>query len=131
MTQKDYDAQLAVTKSKEDEYLKAKELFNQRLANGYYNANQAMLNIDADRLASMERVLTEEQELLDKKKTALDQSAADYGAYQQTINTYEEAQTAALEGNTQEQLSCLPRRVTPTQYTLTRWTTRPQKRWTR
>lgn len=107
LVQKDYDAQLSITKRKEDEYLAAKDVFNRRLADGYYENNQAQMDADADRLFNMEQTLQEEQALLDEKKAALDQSAADYGAYQNTINTYEEAQTAALEGNTQRAIELL------------------------
>ena len=107
LVQKDYEAQLSITKRKEDEYLAAKDVFNKRLADGYYENNQAQMDADADRLFNMEQTLKEEQALLDEKKAALDQSAADYGVYQNTINTYEEAQTAALEGNTQRVIDLL------------------------
>ncbi len=64
------------------------------------------LELTAQRV-KLERLIKDEQALLNEKKTTYDQASADYGAYSSTIMNYEDAQTAALQGNYDEAVRIL------------------------
>lgn len=52
-----------------------------------------------NRRADLSNQLVEETNILNQKKAAYDQSAIDYGNYQQQISNYESAEMAAMQGN--------------------------------
>ena len=95
LKEEDHKEQLVKVKEAEEEYLGWKEAYDDAIAKGDFKAAQAA----QANLAAKERSLKKEQDILDKKKTAYDQAALDYGNYHLTILNYEEAETAALQGN--------------------------------
>ena len=99
LTQKDYEAQRVKAKeaaelAKQAE-LEALEAEKQYLIDG----NSAVLESAYIRAAELQIAANEEKRILDEKKVAYDEAAAAYGANAETIMGYEEAQTAAAEGN--------------------------------
>ena len=95
--QKDYDAQLALTQEKYQEYLAKNKEYQDAIVEGM---------LDADALASLkqqtEDALEEhrkQMEELGKKQATLNKAKDDYKAYRDTILEYEDAITASMEEN--------------------------------
>lgn len=95
--QKDYDAQLALTQEKYQEYLAKNKEYQDAIIEGM---------LDADSLASLkqktEDALAEhrkQMEVLGEKQATLNKAKDDYKAYRDTILEYEDAVTASMEEN--------------------------------
>lgn len=102
----DYQQQLAYTEEKEKIYQRAREdwLLAMESGNHYAIENAAGL------MAVAEDAWQKEVGILNEKKSAWELSAADYKRYSDTINLYEEAQTAALQGNYQKAVDLLTKK---------------------
>lgn len=98
LKEKDYQAQIPIVQEAEEAYLGWKKAYDQAIADGDFKAAQAA----QANLTTKEINLNREKEILDEKKAAYGQAAENYGNYHNTILDYEEAQTAALEGNYQK-----------------------------
>lgn len=105
-TYEDYQAHLEANNAAQEkakaawqEYTEALELYGEHGSQTYLN-----LYLDAQRTADQEAALLEE------KKAKYDEAATNYGAYRDTIVNYEEAQTAALEGNYQKAVDILAKK---------------------
>lgn len=96
LAEKDHEAQLEVVKQKEEELAAARST----LAGNATREN-------AMRVYHLQGDLETEKVILGEKKAAYDQAAVDYGTYSTTINNYEDAQAAALEGNYQKAMDLL------------------------
>lgn len=101
---KDYEAQQAESLPKIAEWKAQHAEIVKKLQTGVTQHEE--LELTAQR-ANLERHINEEQALLDEKKTAYDDAAADYGYYSSVIMNYEDAQTAALQGNYDEAVRIL------------------------
>lgn len=106
-SQKGRDAQLARSTQAEQEYKAAYEEWMANIESGYYDHNDTLMGMDADRVFTLEQKWKTEQGLLDEEQAKYDEAAAHYGEITEQINTYEEAQTAILEGNTQRAVDLL------------------------
>jgi hypothetical protein len=103
LKEKDYQAQRDYTSKKYAEWLEAearytevKEQYGERAAESLlYAANAAW------------KAYEDEKQILATKESDYEQAAATYGNYSTTIANYEEAQTAALEGNYQRAVDIL------------------------
>lgn len=96
LKEKEYEEQKAVSLPKIQEWERQHAEIVNQLKSGVTQHEERELTT---RRANLEKKIADEKGLLDKKKTAYDTSMADYGNYHNTIMNYEEAQTAALQGN--------------------------------
>lgn len=99
LAEQDYRAQLTTTSQAEKDAAEAKLALQQKLAKAQNRADYEKLRSAAEHVASLEQKAQRERELLEEKKAEYDDAAADYGNYSATINNYENAQAAILEGN--------------------------------
>ena len=106
LKEKEYLAHLEVTKQKEAEYLAAKEDWNLAMQSG----DQYAIEYANSRMLMTQEAYEKESEVLGKKKTAWEEAALNHSTYSNTIVNYEEAQTAALQGNYQEAMDILARK---------------------
>ena len=111
-SQKGRDAQLVRSTQAEQEYKTAYEEWMANIESGYYDHNDTLMGMDADRIFELEQKWKTEQGLLDEEQAKYDDAAAHYGEIVEQINTYEEAQTAVLEGNTQKAVDLLANKRT-------------------
>ena len=95
--QKDYDAQLALTQEKYQEYLAKNKEYQDAIVEGM---------LDADALASLKQQTDDaleehrkQMEELGKKQATLNKAKDDYKAYRDTILEYEDAITASMDEN--------------------------------
>ncbi len=107
LKQKDRDAQLEITKQAEADYVAANEEWRKKIESGYYEYNQELMLYDQQRVEELENRWQEEQNLANEKDIAYEQSLYNYENYKNTINDYEAAQQAVLEGNTQAAIDLL------------------------
>lgn len=102
LTKKDYEAQLDKVEQKEHDIAVAKYerdyLLGQNAASLSYQEKQRLIDLN-NTILGEEIALKAEKGILDEKKGAYDDAAANYGQYHNTILDYEEAQQAALSGN--------------------------------
>lgn len=110
LAEEDYRGQLSLKQQAEEEYQAQVELMRQRDEDDYYVWNEQLRIMDENRLAQLAAKLEEEEGILAEKKTAYDEAAANYGNYSNTIANYEEAQTAALQGNSQKAIDILTKK---------------------
>lgn len=99
LAEKDYKAQLAETQRVEAEAAAARAALNEKTAAAKTEADYRALSSEANRVYQMEQNAEKERASLAKKEKAYNEAASNYGNYSDTILNYEEAQTAALEGN--------------------------------
>lgn len=111
-TERDYLAKKEEYTANKEELLQWEAEIERRKRLGYYETGLYSYETDQDILAGKRLALDAEEEILDEKKAAYDQAAADYAGYANTISTYEEAQTAALSGNTDLALDLLTEKST-------------------
>lgn len=99
LAEKDYQAQLDNVKTKEEELaVKRNELYKQQME--VIKGNR--LTVDADLAAEVqgrEIQLKAEKDILAEKEQAYNDAAVAYGENAMMIENYDDAQTAALEGN--------------------------------
>lgn len=99
LSEKDYQAQLEVTQEAERVASEASLALQEKVENARGQAELRALDAEAKRVQSLQTNAEKERELLTEKENAYNDAAANYGAYSETISDYEEAQTAAMEGN--------------------------------
>ncbi len=109
-TEKEYQAQKKKTSEVEAEYLAHKELMDRRAMDDSYVNNHYLIEQDNMRLSNLTYNLEEEKGLLADKEAKYTEAAGKYGEYVNTINTYEDAQAAALAGNTQTAIDLLSKK---------------------
>lgn len=99
LSEKDYQAQLAITEEAEKKLRDAQAELAEKTANAKTEADYRALASDAQYVQGLEARVSIEQANLKKKEDAYNEAAVNYGDYSNTIMNYEEAQQAALEGN--------------------------------
>jgi hypothetical protein len=100
--QKDYDAQLAWTQKKYEEYVeKKKELEADLEAAIAAGDDRERIRLENDINAKWS-AYQNEKDILDEKKADIQEYEEDYKNYRDTILNFEDAQVAALEGSYQE-----------------------------
>lgn len=102
LKEQDYQNQLSITDQKRQELVQAEAEYaaaRAAYAESYSVEAEREMIAAAANVGAKRQALNDEEAILAEKKTAYDQSAADYSNYYNTIKNYEEAQTAALSGN--------------------------------
>lgn len=107
LAQEDYDAQLAHTEETKQKYADKMDEIEAQLAAASGSANHRLSQETALQKAKIEELIQAEEDALAKKKAALDQASTDYETYENTIQTYREAEEAAFTGNTQKAIDLL------------------------
>ena len=107
LAEKDYAAQLDVVDQKEAEVLEKKKEYDEQRKNIQNRGDERRLAGLALQLGAAQEELNKEKTILDEKQTALEDAAADYQLYNDTIIGYKEAQTAVSEGNYQKAVDLL------------------------
>lgn len=97
--EKDYMAQKAASQEKIAEYETARQEYVDKFNLAMDEQNWYVAGIYKKQIDSLAFHIGQEQALMDEKKLVYDEAAAAYGANAETIMGYEEAQTAAAEGN--------------------------------
>jgi len=116
-TRRAYDAQLPTFLAAEAEFNAAKQALADAEATNFEGMTQREINALNERVTFSGIKLAEEQGILNQRKEALDQAAADYGATQAKIQSYEDATTECLKGNYSEVENILTgKRVAMDQY---------------
>lgn len=103
----DYDAQLKATEAAEKEYEDAYNDYRERLANADSIFDTIAMTGEQTRIANLKEKAEEEKALLGEKEAAYNDAATNYGYYTDTINEYEMASAAILEGNYEEAVDIL------------------------
>lgn len=106
-TEKDYAAQLDITNAAEQKYADAKAALDEKVANAKTEADFRKLASEAQYVTGLEAQWNIEKEKLDKKKTAYDEAAENYGTYYNTISEYESAAMLIQEGKYNEAIELL------------------------
>lgn len=110
LKEKEYDAQKAQLLEKEKSYAKEKENLELLLQGAQQfgdTFSQGLYLLQLDRL---EKEMAKEREAVDEKKLAWEDAVLAYDTYSNNIINYEEAQTAALQGNYEEAVEILGRK---------------------
>lgn len=107
LAQQDYDAQLQHTEEVKQKYADKLAEIDAQLAAASGNADQRLSQSTALQKAKIEELIQAEENALAEKKEAYDQAATDYETYENTIQTYREAEEAAFTGNTQKAIDLL------------------------
>ena len=97
--EKDYQAQLAVTQEAEEKAKNARAALSEKVANAKTESDYRMLASEGQYVYNLEQNARREAEILSDKKAKYEEAAGNYGNYSATIQDFEEAQTAALQGN--------------------------------
>ena len=108
--EKEYEAQQAQLLEKEKSYATEKQNLELLLQGARESGNMFAQGIYELQLGRLEEEMTKEREAADEKKLAWEDAVLAYGEYTNTINTYEEAQAAALAGNTQKAVDLLAKK---------------------
>lgn len=106
----DYMAQLTKSQAADDAYATFKDEVMTRMQESSYWANEAMMESDQAKLATLVDNMHTEQQALAEKQAKYDEDLTNYANYTTTISDYEAAQTAALEGNYEEAVRILSRK---------------------
>lgn len=102
LAQKDYDAQLALTNQKYEEYVAKQVELADDLEQARKEGNdREMIRIQGT-IGAYGMAWEEEKKILEGKKAALEEAEGNYQNYRDTILNFEDAQVAALEGSYQE-----------------------------
>ena len=102
IAQKDYDAQLALTNQKYEEYVAKQVELADDLEQARKEGNdREMIRIQGT-IGAYGMAWEEEKKILEGKKAALEEAEGNYQNYRDTILNFEDAQVAALEGSYQE-----------------------------
>ncbi len=107
LAEKDYLAQKDITRQKEQEYSDFLAVVEEAATNVRSQADAYKLFSLQQELKGIEKEMIAEQERLDGKKKAYDETAVAYGSHVDQINNYEDAQAAILEGNYQRAVEIL------------------------
>ena len=107
LAQQDYDAQLQHTEEVKQQYADKLAEIDAQLAEASGKADTRLSQSTALQKAKIEELIQAEEDALAEKKEAYDQAATDYETYENTIQTYREAEEAAFTGNTQKAIELL------------------------
>ena len=99
LKEKDYQAELEYTKQVEQDYLDKRESIEAALQSAMEGTNVFEQAYWSQKLGRLDADMQKQRDALSEKEEAYNQALSDYGNYHNTIMNYEEAQTAALEGN--------------------------------
>ena len=99
LKEEQYLAQLDATTKKEEEYTNKRKHLEEQLTIAKESNNLVWQGILGIRIGALEEEWLEEKAILDDTKQEYDTAQANFGNYYKTINDYETAQTAILEGN--------------------------------
>lgn len=99
LSEKDYQNQLAITQAKEQEYADLKAEADAAIDAARTENDYRSLASLAQKLNNVQAEMEAEQKLLAEKEKLYQEDAANYGNHSNTIQNYEEAQQAVLEGN--------------------------------
>ena len=99
LKEKEYQAQLAATAQKEAEYAGQRETLELQLQAAIDTSNTFQQGVLLLRMSSLDKEMQKERDILAEKETAYTDALGVYNGYYTTINDYEAAQTAALQGN--------------------------------
>ena len=102
LAQKDYDAQLALTNQKYEEYVAKQTELADDLEQARKEGNDREIIRLNGIIGQYGIAWSEEKKILDEKKAALEEAEGNYQNYRDTILEYEDAQVAAMEGSYQE-----------------------------
>lgn len=108
--EKEYDAQKAQLLEKEKSYTAEKQNLEMQIQGARQAGNSFAEGIYQLQLGRLEKEMEKEREAVDDKKLAWEDAVLAYGEYTNTVNTYEEAQAAVLEGNTQKAVDLLSKK---------------------
>lgn len=95
----EYRAQKDLTSQKEQEYLAAYEELQEKIRNNANYTSTTLGSIEQGKVVTLKAEWNKEKGILAEKESNYNTALADYGNYSNTIMNYEEAQTAALQGN--------------------------------
>ena len=109
-SEKDYRNQLEVSTAAEEKATNARAALTEKATKAKTEADLRKLASEAQWVTQLEADAAREKELLAEKETKYTEAAGKYGEYVTTINTYEEAQAAALAGNTQTAVDLLAKK---------------------
>ena len=109
-TEKDYQAQLAISNEAEKKATEARAALTEKAMNAKSEAELRALASETNYVTQLEANAKKQKDLLTEKETAYTEAAGKYGEYVTTINTYEEAQAAVLAGNTQTAVDLLAKK---------------------
>lgn len=99
LAQEDYQTQLAAAVEAEEKAAAAREALNKKIADAKTESDMRMLASEGEWVTALEASAEKARETADEKKATLDQVAADYSNYVNTISQYQSAETAVLQGN--------------------------------
>lgn len=106
LKEQDYQQQLSISNEARDNAEQKWKDYNTALS--LYGAEGAQAYLWA--AVKAQESADKEAGILEEKKTAYDQAAADYGGYYNTIANYEEAQAAVLSGNYEKAVEILAKK---------------------
>ena len=107
---KDLEAAEGEYSTKKDEITKKIEELEEKKKKALEGGSQfAGTSIDTN-IANLKRELSAYEKNVSDKKAVYDGAAADYAGYTNTINNYQSAQTAALQGNYEEAIDILAKK---------------------
>ena len=110
LAEQDYRDQLSLTQQKEAEYYEEKARLEGYQKERMEANDAAGAAVYSAKLLRLDSEMQKIWDQTDEKKNAYDQAAQDYSLYRDTIVNYEEAQTAALEGNYQKAIDILAKK---------------------
>lgn len=99
LKEKEYLAQKDVTAQKEADYVAEREKLQMRLDGAMMTGDAIVAGIVSAQIGRLDEEMQAHRDMLTEKKDAYDLAAVAYGTYSDTIANYEDAQTAAHEGN--------------------------------
>lgn len=110
LKEKEHDAQMSQLLEREKTYAKERENIELQLKGAQESGNVFAQGIYALKLGRLDEEMAKERELVDEKKTAWEEALLNYNNYSNRIINYEDAQTAALEGNYEKAVTILGRK---------------------
>ena len=110
LKEREYDAQKAQLLEKEKGYAAEKENLEFQLENARKNGDMFAQGLYLLQLGRLDEEMAKEQEAVDSKKASWEDALLSYNQYSNAIVNYEDAQTAALQGNYEEAIEILGRK---------------------
>ena len=107
ISNKDYQAQLQITHQARKELADAELALNSEIQASEETRSEKAILAARREVVEKRDILEEQEGILAEKKAALDKDAANYANYSNTIITFENAQAAAIDGNSSETIRLL------------------------